>query len=610
MTFFTRLKRIFLGEPLSTQMAINELIPKWQALAVLSSDALSSVAYATEEILIPLAAFSALAVNWSIPIAVSIFSLLVILTVSYRQTIDAYPNGGGAYIVSKNNLGIQAGLIAGASLLIDYVLTVAVSTAAGVENLVSAFPILMNHKEILGTGIIFLIMLLNLRGVKESASIFTIPTYLFIFSFVLLIGIGLWKLAVGEAVPLAKGVVQEYPVIPFFLILRAFSSGCSALTGIEAISNGIPLFKSPAQTNAKITLTWMSFILGSLFLGITLLAHFYGVVPREGETSVSQLAHLVLGQGWIYYLVQGSTALILILAANTSYVDFPRLSSLLAKDRFLPRQLASLGDRLVFSNGILGLSLSAILLIVLFKGETHHLIPLYAVGVFLSFTLSQVGMVVHHLREKEARWATALGINLIGALTTCGVLIVIAVTKFLMGAWMVVLLIPLLVLLFNRIHLHYKTVGKELSLVGQSPFVKLEPIQHTVVVPVSSIHRGVIDALRYALSISQDVRACYVEIDSARTAHIQTEWQKWAHEIPFVVLRSPYRSVIAPLLKYLDDVEQTTHRDMITVIIPEFVPSKWRHQVLHNQTAFLIRTALLFKKGKVVTSVRYHLHDT
>jgi hypothetical protein len=357
-----------------------------------------------------------------------------------------------------------------------------------------------------------------------------------------LVMVAIYRAIFGGIVVAEPITHNVYPAIPLFLILRAFSSGCTALTGIEAISNGIPMFRQPCQ--------------------------------------------------------------------NTSYADFPRLSSLLAKDRFLPRQLASLGDRLVFSNGILGLSLSAILLICFFKGETHLLIPLYAIGVFLSFTLSQGGMVLHHLREKRPGWVPALCFNLLGAITTTIILIVIATTKFMMGAWMVVLFIPLLVLIFTRIHTHYVNVGKELTLNGQTPPSKLEPYRHTVIVPISGIHRGVIDALRYALSISDDVRACYVEIDSATTEKMQAEWQKWAKEVPFVVLKSPYRSVITPLLEYLDDLEQTTHRDLITVIIPEFVTSKWRHQVLHNQTALLIRTALLFKPRKVVTSVRYHLRGT
>jgi amino acid transporter len=606
---FGRIKRLLVGEPLSNQMAHSERIPKWKALAVLSSDALSSVAYATEEILIPLAAFSAASVVWSLPIALAIAALLAIITVSYRQTIDAYPSGGGAYTVAKENLGTHAGLVAGASLLIDYVLTVAVSTAAGVENLAAALPWLAQHKELLGAVIVIVIMLFNLRGVRESASVFAIPTYLFIGSFVAMILVGLWKMMLGE-VPVVAPIVHEvYPEVPLFLVLHAFASGCSALTGVEAISNGIPLFQVPEQKNAKITMFWMGLILGALFLGLTALSHLFGLTPHDGQTSVSMLARAVFGDSWAYYLMQGSTALILVLAANTSYADFPRLASLLAKDRYLPRQLASQGDRLVFSNGILGLSAAAIALIVFFEGDTHHLIPLYAVGVFLSFTLSQTGMVLHHLREREEGWMKALAFNGLGAVTTLIVLVVIASTKFLAGAWMVVLLIPCLVFFFTRIHNHYAAVSRELSLENETPPDQLTPIKHTVIIPVSGIHRGVIDSLRYAMSISDDVRACYVELDAASTERMKVEWQRWAHEVPFVVLKSPYRSVIAPLLQYLDDVEQTTHGDVITVIIPEFVSSKWRYQILHNQTALLIRAALMFRRGKVVTSVRYHLRN-
>jgi amino acid transporter len=607
---FARIKRILVGEPLSNQLIHDKGIPKWKALAVLSSDALSSVAYATEEVLIPLAAFSAAAVVWSIPIGLAVAALLTIVTLSYRQTIDAYPNGGGAYIVAKENLGTYPSLIAGASLLIDYVLTVAVSVAAGVENFVVAFPGLSTHNVGIGAGIIFVLMVLKLRGMRESSIIFALPTYLFLFSFIALIGTGLWRLAIGSA-PIAEPVIHpEYPAVPLFLILHAFASGCSALTGIEAISDGIPEFRQPAAKNAKTTLIWMSLILGSLFLSITILSHVMGLVPHEGQTSVSMLSRAVFGDtGW-YYLVQGSTALILILAANTAYSDFPRLSSFLAKDRFLPRQLASVGDRLVFSNGILGLSAAAIFLITIFKGDTHKLIPLYAVGVFLSFTLSQGGMVKHHLRKRGKHWVRSLVFNSLGAVTTLLVLLVIASTKFMDGAWMVVALIPVLVLFFTRINAHYLTVGRELSLVHESPGMALVPIKHTVIVPISGIHRGVVDALRYAISISNDVRACYVEIDSDTTERVKKEWIKWAHEVPFVVLKSPYRSVISPLLEYIDDVEQTTHGDMITIIIPEFVTRKWRYQILHNQTALLIRAALMFRRGKVVTSVRYHLKNT
>lgn len=603
------IKRFLVGNPLLTEMEHHQRLPKWKALAVLSSDALSSVAYATEEVLIPLAAFTVAAVAWSMPIALAVGVLLFVVTVSYRQTIDSYPNGGGAYTVARENLGINSGLVAGAALLIDYVLTVAVSVAAGVENMASALPFLMAHKAGIGVCVIFVIMLFNLRGVRESANIFAIPTYFFVFSVVILIVTGAWKLATGEIVQSAPVLHETYPAIPLFLLLRAFSSGCAALTGIEAISNGIPIFKEPAQKNAKLTMAWMAFILGSLFLGITLMAHLLGVLPTEGETAISILARKVFPDSLFYYVIQVSTTLILLLAANTSYADFPRLSSLLAKDRYLPRQLSSLGDRLVFSNGIAGLSLAAIALIVLFEGDTHSLIPLYAVGVFLSFTLSQFGMVVHHLRNKQPSWRRALFFNFFGGLTTAIVLVVIGATKFTHGAWVVIVLIPLLVILFKQIHRHYVyTAAKLVRPKGKSIKEATHSLKHTAVVPLSGIHQGVVDALNYALSISEDVRACYVDINAESTMALQKEWAEAAPAgVPLIVLKSPYRSVIAPIVEYVDNVDRERQDDIVTVIIPEFVTAKWYHQLLHNQTAIVLYAALRGRRDVVVTSVRYHL---
>ncbi len=602
-----RIKRLILGDPLTSEMAAHERIPKWKALAVLSSDALSSVAYATEEILIPLSVFATAAVAWSIPIALAIAALLVVITISYRQTIDAYPGGGGAYTVAKENIGQTAGLVAGASLLIDYTLTVAVSVAAGVENIAAAVPFLNDHRVTVGATVILLIMMLNLRGIKESAGLFAFPTYFFVIGMTALIATGGMQLLLGTQTAVAPIIHEIYPSIPVFLLLRAFSSGCSALTGVEAISNGIPLFREPAQKNAKTTLALMSLILGGLFLGLTLLAHLYGIVPSEGQTSISLLAKAVFGNGPFFYFIQISTALILFLAANTSYAGFPMLASLLAKDRFLPRQFASLGDRLVFSNAIFGLSAAAIGLIWLFRGDTHHLIPLYAVGVFLSFTLSQVGMVIHHLKLRQRGWIRALSFNAVGGVMTTGVLIVISLTKFTHGAWMVILLIPIFVVLFNQIHSHYLAVARQLSHAALSQHKPIAPLRHTAVVPISGIHPGVMDALRYAVSISSDVRACYVELDPGATDRLREQWKKWAPEIPLVVLKSPYRSVIGPIIDYIDDVEELRQDDTVTVIIPEFITSRWYHQFLHNQTALVLRAALRLKRGKVVTSVRYHL---
>lgn len=606
-SLLARLKTLIVGEPLSSEMISHQRIPKWKALAVLSSDALSSVAYATEEVLIPLSLFATAAMAWSLPIALAVAVLLLVVTISYRQTIDAYPNGGGAYTVAKENLGTNAGLVAGAALLIDYILTVAVSVAAGVENIAAAFPTLAPHKELVGIIVIFVLMMFNLRGVRESASIFAAPTYLFIFSFLVLIVVAAWKFLSGQAMPVHPVVHEVYPEIPMFLLLRAFSSGCAALTGIEAISNGIPIFREPTQKNAKITMVWMASILGGLFLAITVLSHMYGIVPREGETAVSLLAESVFGREGFYYVVQAATAMILLLAANTSYADFPRLASLLARDGFMPRQLASLGDRLVFSNGVIGLSIAASLLVIFFKGDTHLLIPLYAVGVFLSFTLSQTGMVIHHLKFRQSGWRKSLCFNAIGALATLVVLVVIAVTKFFGGAWMVILLIPCFVMLFKNIRAHYVFTAKKLLNATREEQVIIQPVKHTALVPVSGIHPGVIEAARYAISISKDPRACYVEINRETSLKLQEQWKRAVPEIPLIILPSPYRSVIQPVLDYIDELQGEIQDDVVTVIIPEFVTQRWYHKFLHNQTAILLYAALRGKKDIVVTSVRYHL---
>jgi amino acid transporter len=604
----TRLKRLVLGEPLSSQHAGHQRIPKWKALSTLSSDALSSVAYATEAILLVLLGFSSAAVIWSIPIALSIALLLLILTVSYRQTIQAYPSGGGAYIVAKENLGQTAGLIAGAALLIDYILTVSVSVASGVENIASAFPVFSEHKEIFCGLVIVIIMLMNLRGIRESSTVFAFPTYFFIISILIMIVAGFYRVMIGETpTPPQHLFHQTYAAVPMVLLLRAFAAGCTALTGVEAISNGIQVFNQPAQKNAKITLMWMAALLAVMFLGITAIAHVYTLVPTNDETLISVMNHAIFGRTAAYFAIQGAIALILFLAANTSYADFPRLASLLAHDRFLPRQLASVGDRLVFSNGIVGLSCAAMAMVVVFHADTQKLLPLYAVGVFLSFTLSQGGMVAHHLREREPNWRRSMLLNGLGAVTTLAVSMDIIYSRFRYGAWMVCAAIPVFVWIFERIHNHYLRVGRELSLTGKHPPARFERIKHTVIVPISGIHQGVIEALQYALSISTDVRACYVEIDPEKTEHVKREWEKWVPGVPFVILKSPYRSVVEPLIKYIDDVEEISHDDVVTVVVPEFVTHHWWSGLLHNQTALFIRTALAFRRRKVVTSVRYHL---
>ncbi|MBC7714312.1 MAG: APC family permease [Rhizobacter sp.] len=605
----SKIKNVFIGNPLTMDKLEEERIPKWKALAVLSSDALSSVAYATEEVLIPLSLFAVTAMAWSIPMAIGVAVLLMIITLSYQQTISAYPHGGGAYTVAKENLGETAGLVAGAALLIDYILTVSVSVSAGLENIGSAFPFISEHRVLIGVLIIFTIMILNLRGLKESSNVFAYPTYFFILSVLLMLIVGGYKILMGIA-PMVHPVVHEaYPEVPLFLLLKAFASGCSALTGIEAISNGVPIFRKPSQHNAKVTMMWMTVILGSFFLGITLLAHVYGIVPvHGGETVMSQLARQIFGQNIFYYATQAAVALILFLAANTSYADFPRLTSLIAKDRFLPRQMSSIGDRLVFSNGIIGLTFSAALLLIIFKGSTHRLIPLYAVGVFLSFTLSQSGMIIHHLKTKAPHWKKGLMINGAGAITTFMVLIVIGITKFALGAWMVIILIPTLVLFFKQIKVHYLAVGHQLARDSYHQDLTKEGNEVFVaIVPISGIHPGVVKAVRYALTISKDVRVCYVDIDKDATAKMLKVWDKWSQGLPLEILESPYRSVLGPLLTYIDKVHVESGSEMISVVVPEFITKTWYHQFLHNQMTLVLRTALRFKPGKVVTSIKYYL---
>ncbi|MEK6705670.1 MAG: APC family permease [Bdellovibrionota bacterium] len=605
---FKSFKRILIGIPIPTSEADHERLTKAKALATFSSDPLSSVAYATEEILLVLMVAGSAVLNLSIPIALAIITLLFIVVISYRQTIFTYPNGGGAYIVAKENLGEFPGLVAGAALLTDYVLTVAVSVAAGVAAITSAFPSLQSHNVALSLLAILILTAMNLRGILESSTIFAFPTYAFIGVIFVMLAEAVFKTLIGQFERISPPSLQVDHSLTLFLLLRAFSSGCTALTGVEAVSNGITAFRPPESKNAATTMLIMAFLSVTMFFGITFFANFHGIVPNSNETVVSQLAHGIFGNSIAYYFVQFTTMGILILAANTSYAGFPRLSSILAKDRFLPRQLAMQGDRLVFSNGILILSLLSALLIIVFNASTHALIPLYAVGVFLSFTLSQFGMVRHWHKEHKPGWVKQAIINAIGGTCTGVVTVVFTVTKFAHGAWIITILIPLFIRMFQIIYRHYLNIGHQLSLVSADPTkYKPEPLKHTVILPVSGMHRGILEALRYAQSIAGDVRAAYVELESNSARQFQLEWLRWAHNVPLVILKSPYRSVLQPLLDYIDDVKTIEHGEVITILIPEFVTSHWWHGLLHNQTAFFLRAALLFKRGVVVTSVRYHL---
>src|SRR5213083_1025305 len=598
-------KRLLVGKPMPLAQARHERLSNSAALAVFASDPLSSVAYATEEILLVLVLAGSAALSYSLPVAVAIAILIAIVVSSYRQTIRAYPQGGGAYIVSKDNLGTFAGLVAGAALLIDYVLTVAVSVAAGIAALTSAVPALFPYRPWLCVAAVVGVAVANLRGIRESGKLFAAPTYLFIGSFGLLIlygGLGAILNFLPEA-PYQRHA-PGFEGIGLFLFLRAFSAGCTALTGVEAVSDGVPAFKPPEAHNARIVMAWLGAISVTMFLGITYLAYDLGIVPGGNETVVSKIARQLFGTGLLYFELQAVTMLILLLAANTSFADFPRLSFFLARDRFIPRQFAAQGDRLVFSNGIVILAGLATLLLVVFGGDTHALIPLYAVGVFLSFTLSQASMVRRWLRLKEEGWWWRWWFNALGAIVTGLVMITIAATKFTHGAWIVVLLIPTLVGVFVLVHRHYEEVARQLSL---DAFTPPPPMTNTVLVLVGDIHRGVVKAIQYAQSLSPNAKAVFVETDPERTRRLEEKWGRYGMGVPLIVLTSPYRSLLGPLTEYIDHLQAQGENHVVTIVLPEFIPARWWQLGLHNQTAFLIKGAMLFRKNVIVTDVPFHL---
>lgn len=603
-----RLKRALIGEPLPTSWQQHEKLPKILALPVFSSDPLSSVAYATQEILLALLIAGTGVLSLVMPIGLAIAILLAMVAMSYRQTIHAYPGGGGAYIVAKDNLGTLPGLVAAASLLIDYILTVSVSVAAGVDAIISAYQTWAPYRVDMCLFFILFITLMNVRGVKESGTVFAFPTYFFVFCIYALIGTGLLKFLLHIPVSIQNPELPKhgFQTMGLFLLLRAFSAGCTALTGVEAISNGIPAFRPPESKNAAATLTIMAAISISMFLGITFLARVYGVIPdhSEKETVISMLSRGIFHEGFFYYCIQGATAAILILAANTSYQDFPRLSAILANDRFMPRQLANFGDRLVFINGIAALAIFSSLLIIIFHGSTHLLLPLYAIGVFVSFTLSQAGMVRRWLTLKTKGWRRSAVINFIGAVMTGIVAVVISITKFSHGAYITIILIPVLIAMFLAIHRHYIALGLQLKLNGAKPRAEFH---HTVLVLVPGVHRGVLPAIEYAKSIGKDCRAIYIEMDQNATEQIRKNWEAYSLGMPLIIMESPYRSLIEPLFKYLDEVQAERENHVVTVVLPEFVPARWWHRLLHNHSGILLKLALLFKKDIVVTNIRYQL---
>ena len=614
---YSRFKQLLFGRPLASERLEHERLNKKTALAVLSSDAISSVAYATEQILLVLAILGTAALGYVVPISAVIVGLLVLVAISYRQTVFAYPEGGGSYTVAKDNIGVGPGLLAAAALLTDYILTVAVSISGGVAAITSAYPKLFPHTVLLCTLSIIILMVVNLRGVRESGIAFSVPTYVFIAVMLLLIGQGIYQGVTTHAVAPSAGplrvdvasAAQHRLGVPVgfaltFLILRAFAEGCVAMTGTEAISNGVSAFKTPSSKNAAITLGWMAAILAAFFLGTSYLARHYGVMPTASETILSQLGRHIFGGGWLYFSLQYATFAILVLAANTAFADFPRLSGILANDRYMPRQLAARGDRLAFSNGIVTLALLAMLLVWLFHGDTSALIPLYAIGVFLCFTVSQYGMVKRWLRTRAQGWRWKAALNGLGALATAIVTVIQIATKFTHGAWVVVIIIPLIILLLQAIHRHYETFTKEIKFEGQSPIL---PLHHTVVVPVNGITKAAAGALVYATTISDEVIAVYVEVDKRNTAQMQHEWEEWDIGVPLEVLPSPYRSILRPLVEYVENLRMLSPGELVTIVVPEIVPKKWWEHLLHNKTALYIRTAFLFKPNVVITAVPYLL---
>jgi len=622
VALLSRLKRLLVGSPLRSAELHEQRLTKKAALTVFASDNLSSNAYATEEILLVLIPLGAVVaadperMRLVVPVAATIAVLLTIVVLSYGQLIRAFPGGGGTYEVAKDNLGVGAGLVAAAALLIDYILTVAVSVAAGIAALTSAVPDLYDYRTLLCLVAIGILAVMNLRGARESARVFAFPVYTFLLCIYAMIGVGIYRHWAGTVAPLepaaiAEGAASTLGPITAFLVLRAFAHGCVALTGVEAVADGVQALQKPVVRNAQIVLYVMAAILASLFLGLSYLAYVYSARPLAHETVVSQLAKAVYGTGTmgiaLYYLTQFSTMAILVIAANTSFAGFPRLASILARDRFVPRQLANIGDRLVFSNGILILGVGAFVLIFSFGGDVHSLIPLYAIGVFLSFTLAQTGLVLHWWKSSEAGRGWRLALNALGALATGTVLVIIAVIKFHEGAWLVVVAVPSVMYLFWITRRHYFLATKQLSL---SSAERARVTRHTVVVPVAPTpNRVVLTAVEYALSISKDVVPVTVNTDARDHDDIREGWRRVFPDVPLVVLYSPYRSVVQPLLRFIDEIEDLREDDKVTVLLPEYVPARWWHNLLHNQTTLLLKGALLFRPRIVVTSVPTHLTE-
>lgn len=624
MVSWQQVKRFLIGEPLISKHEKHQKLNITMGLSVFAADALSSSAYATDEVLLALVAghgvFTGTQViqQIGIPVATAIVCLIVLVVVSYQQVIRAYPDGGGSYVVSKQNLGEMPSLIAGAALLIDYVLTVSVSVCAGVGALISAGWLPSEYRTLAAVVADVIILLVNLRGMKESGALFSIPVFTFLLATFTMLGMGVYQVATGQLLPDATHIPSNASLrhvdahIPSFLalslFLKGFSHGCAGLTGIEAVSDGVKAFKEPAARNASITLAIMGILLGVIFVGLTWLSVHLHIEPTETSNVISQLAGSVFGKGTaMFNATMGAVMLLLLLAANTAFADFPRVCSFLADDGYLPRQLMSLGDRLVFSNGIIILGMISILLIILFRGDTHALIPLYSVGVFICFTSTQASLLRYHVKEKEPGWQTGVVVNGVGALVTGIVTLVLAYEKFTEGAYLLFIAMPILILIFKTIREHYRSIGRQLAL-PEAAYCP-QKVNHTVVVLVASLNKGTLAALEYAKSISDNVEAVHVELKPEATQRLRKAWDSWGCGLPLVILKSPFRTLLEPLLDYIEEVDSRYDHDLVTIVVPEFVTRRFWHNFLHNQTALYIKAALSLKKGKVVTTVRYHLDE-
>lgn len=607
------IRRLLIGRPLHNREAAHERLPKWKALAIFSSDALSSVAYGPEQIMLILAVPGLLAYGYLAPVSIAILILLALVTVSYVQVARANPGGGGSYSVAIHNLGEFPALTAAAALFADYTLTVAVSISAGTAAIISAFPELLAYEVQIDLAVLFgVLMLINLRGVRESSNAFVVPTYAFIAGIFALVATGIYQALTGTepVLPVESLVRQQVDWTIIILALRAFANGCSSMTGVEAISNGVPMFKEPQVRNSAVTTYWMSGILGLMFAGIAFLIMHYHLLPQDNVTALSVVAANTFGRTWLYYYIQITTMLVLYLAANTSYNGLPPLLSILAKDGYMPRYLGARGERLSFSNGITLLSIVAATLIVVYKGNTEHLISLYAIGVFMSFTIAQFGMVVHWKREKGRGWPVRALLNGVGAVVTGIVVLIIAVTKFFYGAWLVLVFIPAMIYIFRAIRKHYTDMAEQLRPEpGYFEEVLTSPKAKTlVVIPIASPTRVVAETIRYARAISDDVVVLHIATDEEAARKMEEKWNSLNTDTQLATVYSPYRLVIQPILDYISELEmQRCLYDYITILIPEFETRKWWHRLLHGQTGWILRTLLILRENVVVSTIPYHL---